>query len=115
MRRFGKPLIRSMAAGLVLSLAGAAWAGGTPLFTTAPSNDPIPRCIVEGGQTQGEELSVLRTGCDVLAFTSNYKHGHIQPCQDDPTIPCTEAGPDGNGFSCAEGERLWLCMGTGNQ
>jgi hypothetical protein len=102
-----------MAAGLVLSLAGAAWAGGAPLF--ASGIDPIPRCIVDGGATQGEELSVLRTGCDVLAFTNDYKHGYIKPCHDDPTIPCDGAGPDGNGDSCAEGETLWLCMGTGSQ
>jgi hypothetical protein len=102
-------VIRWMVAGLVLFLAGATWAGSPgELSTDAPSNDPVPRCVVDGGSAQGDQLSVLRTGCDVLAFSKGCAHGFTRPC----TSADGDCSSDGNRNLCDEGDRLWLCFGV---
>lgn len=104
-----RSMIRWMAAGLVLSFAGASWASPVELSTDPPSNDPIPRCVVEGGSAQGDQLSILRTGCDVLSAINSCKHGHIRPCNAQSGDDCSA---DGNGNVCDAGDQLWLCFGN---
>ena len=101
--------IRWMVVGLVLCLAGAAWAKSTgELSTDPPSNDPIPRCVVDGGSAQGDQLSVLRTGCDALAYSNGCAHGYTRPC----TSADGNCSSDGNGNVCDAGDTLWLCFGV---
>jgi hypothetical protein len=96
-----------LAAALVMALSGAVWAGApTELSTDPPSNDPIPRCIVDGGSAQGDQLAILRMGCDVLTVIENFSHGHIRPCNDAQD----DCSADGNGNACDAGDRLWLCL-----
>jgi hypothetical protein len=98
-----------MVAALVLCLAGDTWAKSMKeLATDAPSNDPIPRCVVDEGAVQGDQLSLLRTGCDVLAFSKGCAHGYTRPC-----TSADKCSSDGNGNACDEGDSLWLCFGVG--
>jgi hypothetical protein len=100
-------MTRWLTVALALAFAGAAWAGApVELATDPPSNDPIPRCVVDSGSSQGDQLSILRTGCDVLSFINGFKHGHIRPCNDAQE----SCNADGNGNACSEGDQLWLCL-----
>jgi hypothetical protein len=76
---------------------------------------PASQCVTKG-DTQGDELKAVRAACDLLAYSTGFKHGHVRPCNSKDEA---DLGATCDELAAAEGcitphHRLWCCLGTGN-